>query len=437
MKPNTLPPRLRPISAVSLAACLALASLPCGGCHGPPSARAAQQAQALEAPHAARAQQAAAPAAPGAGHAPASSAAPASTAAPSDSRPEDPARLRLRLLAAMDADIEAAATRAHLDARLLLDRALPIPYLGVDADPADGGMKVAHVYPATAAEQAGLRPGDNLRALAGEPVTSKATLGRAIRSHAVGESVDLSVLRDGAPIVLHATIGPRPEEDEDEQEQFPDLWVPPVFAREPVRFDFEHEALGALPGAFTQVLGGHGEPPRYLVSADSAAADADAAPGDRGAAGGRVLRQDSADITGIRFPMALVDGWRAADVEGRVRFRFAGGRIDRAAGIVLRYRDPGNYLVARVNAAEADLRIFRVAGGLRTTLPGGKVAAPCDDGAWHELSFRARGTELTASFNGSATATTHDAWFLDGGVGVWTKSDSLTEFDELSFTPLP
>ena len=73
---------------------------------------------------------------------------------------------------------------------------------------------------------------------------------------------------------------------------------------------------------------------------------------------------------GIRFPMALVSNVEADDVVGRIRFRVVGGAQDRAAGILLRYRDPYNYLVARANSVEGDLRIFRTVNGLRRTLPG-------------------------------------------------------------------
>ncbi len=346
---------------------------------------------------------------------------PPSPGVPSDpSVPRDPAVARLALLARLDAQIDAAAARAHLEARLALDETMPLPYLGVDADPDGDGMRVAHVYPLTAAEASGLRAGDRLLALSGVPVSSKATLGAAIRSHAVGQPVTLDVVRDGQALKLTAPLGARPEEDEDEAEQFPDLYVPPVFATDPVAFDFESEPAACAPAAFEPQLGGHGAPPEWVLA---------------GAGEGQVLRQQSADPTGIRFPLALVRGFRAADVTGRVRFRFAGGRVDRAAGIVLRYRGPSDYLVARANAAEGDLRIFRVANGLRRTLPGAMAKAPCDDDRWHELVFRAHGTELTASLDGTAEVATHDAWFLEGGVGVWTKSDSVTEFDDLRFEP--
>lgn len=351
--------------------------------------------------------------------APPSPALPAAPAAPAPTASlTDPAVLRLKLLHALDDQIDLAAARAHLDARLTLDVVIPIPYLGVDADTFEEGMLVSHVYPLTAAEAAGLQPGDVLLSLSGAATTSKVTLGAAIRSHQVGDAIELRARREGAELLLHSTLGQRPEEDEDEDEQFPDLAQPPAPPPAPVAFDFEAEASGSTPSRLEILLGGHGAPASFVVVGE---------PGEQ------CLKQDSNDTTGIRFPLAIVRDFSAGDVVGRARFRFAGGRVDKAAGVVLRYRDPFNYLVARANAAEADLRIFRVANGVRRTLPGAVVKAPCDDDAWHTLEFRAVGTELTATMDGTIVATTHDAWFLEGGVGLWTKSDSLNEFDDVGF----
>src|SRR6185436_11045471 len=116
-------------------------------------------------------------------------------------------------------------------------------------------------------------------------------------------------------------------------------------AAAPVLLDFDGVALGTTPDFLEGALGGHGRPGRWIT-----------AKGEKGL----VLRQDEADTTGIRFPIALVRDFRDGDTVASVRFRYVGGRVDRAAGIVLRYRDPGHYLVARANAAEGDVRIFRV-----------------------------------------------------------------------------
>jgi hypothetical protein len=339
---------------------------------------------------------------------------PPQTPPPAD---DDPAVQHLKLLAHMDAEIDAQATRAHLEARRMLEELLPVPYLGVDATPKDGGVNVDHVYADSGAEAAGLREGDVLLRMDALVLDSKTALSRAVRAHRTGQKVELALRRDGKEQKLTATIGRRPAEDEDEDEQFPDL--PPVpMTKTPLAFDFESNAL---PATLESVLGGRGRSGTWSVLAEKQQ---------------HFLRQSEPDTTGSRFPMLIAKDFDAADVVARMRFRYVAGKVDRAAGLVLRYRDPGNYLVARANQAEADLRIFRVVNGLRTTLPGGVVAAPTNDSEWHTLEFRCEGARLTATIDGKATASSYDTFFRRGAVGVWTKSDSQSDFDDLSFEPL-
>lgn len=337
----------------------------------------------------------------------------------------DPALLRRELLRRFDQRIDAMAAQLHVEARLVIDEVSPIPYLGLDAQPVPGGMKVTAVYGGTGAKDAGLRIGDVLVQIGDEKVDSHASLAHSIRHRQPGSDLVVQILRDGAPQTLRGKLGQRPEEDEDEAEQFPDLPGAKLVDNEgPFVADFEKDIVGALPEAFVPALGGHGQAPRWLVAGE---------PDGRA----RWLRQDSADRAGIHFPMALVRGFEAHDVVGKVKLRYAAGEVDRAGGVVLRYHDAGNYYVARVNAAEGDLRIFRVANGIRRTLPGGIVMGATDDREWHTIEFRAEGSTLTATLDGKYTAVAHDSYFLQGGVGVWTKSDSITEFDDLQFTPLP
>lgn len=339
---------------------------------------------------------------------------PPQTPPPAD---DDPAVQHLKLLARMDAEIDAQATRAHLEARRMLEELIPVPYLGVDATPKDGGLHVDHVYADSGAEAAGLREGDVLLRMDERVLDSKTALARAVRAHRTGQKVVLTLRRDGQVQKLTATIGRRPAEDEDEDEQFPDL--PPLpMTTTPLAFDFESNAL---PANLESLLGGRGRIGNWAVIAEGAH---------------HFLRQTDADTTGSRFPLLVAKDFDAADVVARVRFRYVSGKVDRAAGLVLRYRDPGNYLVARANQAEADLRIFRVVNGLRTTLPGAVVAAPTNDAEWHTLEFRCEGARLTATLDGKASASSYDTYFRRGSVGLWTKSDSQSDFDDLSFEPL-
>jgi len=331
--------------------------------------------------------------------------------------PNDPMVLRQKLLARMHAEIDAAATRAHLKARLLVDEVMPIPYLGIDADADGGGMRVTKVLPATGAAEAGLQVGDTILSLADQATPSAAALGRAIRQGRAGDRVPVRVVRSGEERVLQAVLGIRPEEDEDEAEQFPELAAPEAEPPGPVALPFRLEDAGRPAEGLEGVLAGHGAPGRWIVLAEE---------------GNAFLRQAEADRTGIRFPIALLKEGARADAVVRVRIRYFAGDQDRTGGIVLRYHDAGNYLVARINAVERDLRIFRVVHGMRRTLPGARVEIPPGDEAWHLLEFRAEGPKVTATLDGTLTASSYDTYLRAGRTGLWTKSDSVTDFDDLA-----
>ncbi|MFO0932072.1 MAG: PDZ domain-containing protein [Planctomycetota bacterium] len=326
---------------------------------------------------------------------------------------DDPVLLRRLLLARLDAEADARAARDHLAARLAMDAVLPIPYFGIDADPVDGGMKVTRVYPNTSAAAAGLAVGDLVVEVDGRPTDTPAALGRAIRRARVGATLTVAWVRAGVRTTSSAVLSRRPEEDEDEDEQFPDT---AAAAAAPGRRTFAFDGPDAFAG-LEPLLGGHGAAPRF----EGVAVD-----------GGRALRQADGDPTGIRFPLAAVRDFAALDVSARVRFRLVGGVNDRAAGIVVRMKDPANFLVARANAVEGDLRLFRTVNGLRRTLPGAIAKAAFDDGAWHTLEVKAEGPRLTAVLDGTTTVTSYDTYFGRGRVALWTKSDSVTEFDDFA-----
>jgi hypothetical protein len=68
---------------------------------------------------------------------------------------------------------------------------------------------------------------------------------------------------------------------------------------------------------------------------------------------------------------------------------------------------------------------------VRRTLPGARAETPAGDDAWHRLEFRAEGAKLTAVLDGDVTTTSYDTYLRRGGVGLWRKSDSVTDFDDL------
>jgi hypothetical protein len=98
-------------------------------------------------------------------------------------------------------------------------------------------------------------------------------------------------------------------------------------------------------------------------------------------------------------------------------------------------RDADNYYLTRANALEGNVRLYFVRGGNREQIASysGKVTA----GAWHELRAIAKGDRLEVHWDGAKVLEQQDKTFADAGsIGVWTKADSVTEFDDLSMQPL-
>jgi hypothetical protein len=181
---------------------------------------------------------------------------------------------------------------------------------------------------------------------------------------------------------------------------------------------------GAAPDGFTFARTGQGGPAQWTVTADPTAAS------------GRAIEQSSTDRTDYRFPLAIYDGVSAANVNVTLMFRAVGGRIDQAAGIAVRLQDADNYYVARANALEDNVHFYRVVKGRRQQLNGANLKVT--PGAWHTLALRADGDRFTVSYDGRALFTTTDKTFANAGkVALWTKSDSVTRFDQIDITALP
>ena len=156
---------------------------------------------------------------------------------------------------------------------------------------------------------------------------------------------------------------------------------------------------------------------------------------DAAARDGRALAQLEADPTDHRFPLLIWRSVVAADVEVSVRFKAVSGRVDRAAGLAVRLTDANNYIVARANALENNVRLYRVVGGQRQQFAGADV--PVTAGAWHVLLLRAEGDRFTVGFNDRDLFTARDRIISGPGrVALWTKADSVTRFDRLEIRQL-
>ena len=191
--------------------------------------------------------------------------------------------------------------------------------------------------------------------------------------------------------------------------------------------NFDSAAVGSVPAGWTVAMTHTGGAPKWEVLKD------DSAPSQP-----NVLAQTSTDRTGGRFPLAIYEKANLTNGAVTVRFKPVSGSGDQAAGIVWRYKDPDNYYIVRANALENNVVLYKVEAGKRISLaPKGTptktygVKHPVPSGVWSTLSVSFQGSLFTVSFNGHQLFEVEDSTFTESGkVGLWTKADSVTHFDD-------
>ncbi|HMA54831.1 MAG TPA: hypothetical protein VKT17_10230 [Acidobacteriota bacterium] len=194
--------------------------------------------------------------------------------------------------------------------------------------------------------------------------------------------------------------------------------------------NFDKDEAGKAPNGFVSGLTGKGKPGVWVVQRDPTAPSQP-----------NVLAQTDANPVSYRFPVCVYDGFAATDVDLSVKYKPVSGREDQAAGLVWRYRDPNNYYIVRANANESNVVLYKVENGVRTDLPlvgkgrtyGMKAEIP--SGRWGVLRVVANGPLFEVYSNGVKLFEVKDATFPGPGkVGLWTKADSVTLFDDLTFS---
>lgn len=198
--------------------------------------------------------------------------------------------------------------------------------------------------------------------------------------------------------------------------------VPPATASHTWAFD--DGAADTAPLGFSFARTGSGRQGRWVVRAEASAPSPP-----------NVLAQIDDDKTSFRFPLAVANEPRLRDVRVSVRCKMISGRVDQACGLVARYRDENNYFVTRANALENNIRLYTVRDGKRDELASWSGSVTPD--AWHEYRLELRADHLEIFWDGQKVLDHRDTTFPDAGqLGVWTKADSVTYFDDLRAEPL-
>ena len=187
------------------------------------------------------------------------------------------------------------------------------------------------------------------------------------------------------------------------------------------RIDFENEELGQPPRYFTPAVTGDFKDGNWVVE------EAEGAP-----SGNKALAQRDDGKEAHRFALCVYDSDKVADVDVVVQLKPLSGKADQGGGVVARHQDRDNYYVAQADALEASVHLYSVVQGKRTQIAGQPVAV--DAGKWHKLRLVVVGRHAEVHFNDVLLFEADDDAIRDAGnVGLWTKADSVTLFDDFAF----
>jgi hypothetical protein len=130
------------------------------------------------------------------------------------------------------------------------------------------------------------------------------------------------------------------------------------------------------------------------------------------------------------FPALALGDAVYADVVLTARFKPIAGKEDRAAGLIFRIRDKGNYYILRANALEGNVNLYKYQNGSRSGLKEG--SAKVASGRWQELRAEVVGNHMIGLLDDQPVVEVTDDTYKSGRVGLWTKADSVTCFDDVT-----
>ena len=187
---------------------------------------------------------------------------------------------------------------------------------------------------------------------------------------------------------------------------------------------FDDAQPGKLPPHWTGTLTGTGAAKWSIEQEDSAPSTPN------------VMKQSGEGT----YPICIKDDTSLKDGFVEVKFKPLSGKEDQAGGLIWRVKDKNNYYICRANALEDNVVLYKTVAGKRTTLDivgrkgGYGVQEKVAPAQWHTLRVEFQGHHFKVSFDGKHLFDVEDSTFADAGkVGVWTKADSVTIFDDFSW----
>jgi hypothetical protein len=134
------------------------------------------------------------------------------------------------------------------------------------------------------------------------------------------------------------------------------------------------------------------------------------------------------------FPRAVMRDVAFTNARVKTRCRPQSGEHDQACGVMFRFQNSDNYMLVRANALEGNVNLYTVIDGDRDEVTG--ADADVASGAWHTLEVVTEGDRIRVHWDQKQVIDERNGTFTSGKVGLWTKADSVTAFDDFEATEL-
>ena len=199
---------------------------------------------------------------------------------------------------------------------------------------------------------------------------------------------------------------------------------PIVYKGEAKVWDFDNDKQGEIAGGFSNQFTGKGGPGKWEVMKDDTAPSLS-----------NVIAQTSQEYFGYHFGMAVNENEVYDDFELTVKFKGVTGGEDQGGGPVWRYQDNNNYYIARANPLENNYRVYKVVDGKRIQMDSARLKVT--SGEWHTIKIIARKNRIQCFYDEQPyLEVTDDTFLKKGKIGLWTKADAVTYFDDLEVRPI-
>jgi len=186
-------------------------------------------------------------------------------------------------------------------------------------------------------------------------------------------------------------------------------------------WSFEKDTAGSIPKSWKVAeTAGKGTPAQWQVMPDDSAPE-----------GSQTVAITANKNSGRTYNLLIAQETSYLDLGIKVSVKAVTGKEDQGGGPIWRAKDDDNYYIARWNPLEDNFRVYYVKDGRRKQLGTADVKA--DPKAWHDILIVHRGNRIIAMFDGKKMIELEDSTFGEAGkVGLWTKADAATAFDNLT-----